>query len=70
MSTQHCAKHLTSIVLLKKLLASQWGKKYGFNFSGEKTEVQRSKVICSESVVELALVLLQGIHCSHEFLQT
>lgn len=46
------------------------GVECGFNFSGEKTEVQKSKVICSESVVELVLVLLQGIRCSRDFMQT
>ena len=46
------------------------GKKYGFNFSGEKTEVQKNKVACPESVAELALVLLQGIHRSRDFVQT
>lgn len=54
----------------KKLLASLWGEKYGFNFSGEKTEVQKNKVACPESLAELALVLLQGIHRSRDFVQT
>lgn len=33
---------------LKKNIGFTVGKKYDFNFSGEKTEVQRSKVICLE----------------------